>query len=236
MAMTGSSPEDDDPLGHPTPDPGPSAGTPDDDAPVPRQVSAAWEQAEARLYAGIAAHRPDLYESVILLARATVDALRQRGPSTRALLQAAGLGGQLVVQAAGSVPEGVDPQLVAEAALAMRHREVRAEQIRLRRLQLVDQARDDGRAWVVLEESGHAAGDPFSPYRRLEVDVTTGRAVLVTTTPDDRFTMVQHGVRLARLDLISGALEDVSEDHTPALLLDDSTTREQEVTRLKQSL
>ena len=57
-------------------------GAPDpDDGPVPTLLAASWEQAEARLYPAVL-ERPDLYQRIVRLVRATADHLRLLGPAT----------------------------------------------------------------------------------------------------------------------------------------------------------
>ena len=58
----------------------------------------------------------------------------------------------------------------------------------------------------MLEESGSSGGDPFVPYRRVEAEPSTGRALLVTTRPDDTFTGCVHEVVTGHIDVRSGAL------------------------------
>jgi hypothetical protein len=96
---------------------------------------------------------------------------------------------------------------VGRAALAVRHREVAAEQASARRVRLLAAARARQLSWVVLEESGDSAGDPFMPYRRLEAHATTGQALLVTASPDDDFRACQHAVERVRVDLHTGRVE-----------------------------
>jgi hypothetical protein len=190
---------------------GPLSGTPDpDDAPAPTLLAAAWEQAEARLYPAVL-ERPDLYQRIVRLVRATADHLRLLGPGTSALVAAAERGGELVGTVADdtgiSIGE-VDLQLVAGAALALRYRELRGEQVARRRLRRVEQAHAGGETWVVVEEAGARAGDPFLPYSRLEVATATGAGVLVTATPDEEYRHVVHQVRRVRLDLATGEIVD----------------------------
>ena len=67
---------------------GPPPGAPDpDDAPVPTLLAAAWEQAEARLYPAVL-ERPDLYQRIVRLVRATADHLRLLGLGTSTLVAA----------------------------------------------------------------------------------------------------------------------------------------------------
>lgn len=195
----------------PGPDPyaGLPPGAPDhDDGPVPTLLASSWEQAEARLYPTVLEH-PDLYQRIVRLVRATADHLRLLGPGTSALVAAAQRGPELVaavVDDSGIPATGVDLGLLAQAALAMRYRELRGEQAARRRLRRAEQGRAAGAAWVVAEESGDPAGDPYRPYARLEVATSGGHALLVTTVPDDEYRGVTHHVHRVRLDPATGAV------------------------------
>ncbi len=98
--------------------------------------------------------------------------------------------------------EGIDVTAVAAAAFAMRHREVAHE--------IAVDARRDAishlplTAWSVLEEHGYAHGDPFVPYRRVEVHPATGRVILVTTAPDESYSACTHHVEVLALDVPTG--------------------------------
>jgi hypothetical protein len=194
------------------PDPfaGPTPGAPDpDDGPAPTLLATLWEQAEARLYPAVL-ERPDLYERIVRLVRATADHLRLLGPGTSALVAAAERGPELVAAVADdrglSIVE-LDLELVSRAALALRYRELRGEQTTRRRLRRVEEARAAGAGWVVAEERGAAEGDPFLPYSRLEVSTATGDGLLVTAAPDDEYRRVVHQIRRMRLDLATGEVE-----------------------------
>jgi hypothetical protein len=202
------------------------AGGPDD-ASVPTLTAASWQQAEAQLYPAVT-ERPDLYQRIVVLVRRTVDRLREQGPSTSALLAAADRGAELVaevVDESGVTAAELDLDLVARAALAMRYREVRGEQSLLRRLRLIAEARRAGQPWVVTEETGHPEGDPFLPYHRLEVEVDTGRALLVSAAADDDFRDVHHTVRVVQVDLDSGVVQETPAGE-PAVTAPDAATRE----------
>jgi hypothetical protein len=179
-----------------------------DDGPVPTLLAASWEQAEARLYPAVL-ERPDLYQRNVRLVRATADHLRLLGPSTSALVAAAERGAEVVAAVAdddGSSVVELDLELVARAALALRYREVRAEQATRRRLRRVHEAGAAGAPWVLVEENGASEGDPFLPYSRLEVSTATGAGLLVTAAPDDEYRGVVHQVRRVHLDLSTGEL------------------------------
>ncbi len=223
--------------GTPAPAVGPATAATPDDAPVPTLLAVSWQQAEAQLYPAVT-QRPDLYQRIVVLVRRTVDRLREAGPSTSALLAAADRGAALVadvVDETGMSAAELDLDLVARAALAMRHREVRGEQTLLRRLRLLAEARQAGQEWAVLEESGHFDGDPFLPYHRLEVEVATGRALLVSAVPDEDFHHVHHSVTAARLDLDSGGVVQESPPPAPVATFPDAEAREARARVLKVS-
>jgi hypothetical protein len=209
------------------------------DAPgVPAVTAASWRSAETQLFSTLMS-RPDLYRGVIVLVGATADRLRRLGPSTNALLDAASTIVSLVREASeqgGSRAADVDPDLVGRAALALRLREVVAEQAAARRLDLLAAARANGTAWVVLEEAGDWAGDPLVPYHRLEAEAATGRAILVTATPDDDFRSSRHAVEVLHVDLDTGWVEEsriaTDEDHGHPSAAD----REDHVTTLRERI
>jgi hypothetical protein len=137
-----------------------------------------------------------------------------------------------VVDESGVSAADLDLALVARAALAMRYREVRGEQSVLRRLRLIAEARRDGQLWVVLEEAGYPEGDPFLPYHRLEVEVGTGRALLVSATADDDFRDVHHTVQAVQVDLDNGIVQE-SQAREPADTFPDAAAREARVSAVK---
>ena len=203
-----------------------------DDAPVPMLIGLAWQQAEARLYPAVTS-RPDVYQRAVGLVALLVERLRLLGTSTSALLAAADRGPELVVEVlteTGRSGAGLDLSLLAEAALAMRHREVVGAQVMARRLRTLGAAREAGKGWVVVEERGHAEGDPFVPYHRLEVEVSTGRALLVTASANEGYTGVIHAVEVMGVDLLTGSVEETdegaSEAEMSAVLLPSSTARD----------
>lgn len=207
-----------------------------DEPGVPAATVASWQAAEAQLFTALLS-RPDLYQRVVVLVGATVDRLRQLGPSTQALLAAAAAIATVVREAgeqAGLPADAVDPDLVGRSALALRHREVVVEQAVARRLARLTAARSAGRDWVVLEEAGDSAGNPLAPYRRLEVHVATGRALLVTATPDDDFRTTHHDVETTYVDPETGRIgESRGQEIEPHADLT-ATGREALVTRLRE--
>jgi hypothetical protein len=190
-------------------------GAPDaDDGPVPTLLAASWEQAEARLYPTVL-ERPELYQRIVRLVRSTADHLRLLGPGTSALVAAAERGPELVaavVDDSGVSASGLDLELLARAAMALRYRELRGEQVARRRLRRLEEGRTAGEDWVVVEESGDPEGDPFRPYSRLEVAPATGRGQLLSAAPDEEYRGVTHSVRRVRLDRETGDVIDDPDD------------------------
>jgi hypothetical protein len=171
-------------------------------------LSRLWTAASERAFAaGI--HQPEIYLRTTRLVGAVAQELRGRGRGVEPLLEAWREHGDLVRRVVGSsdllTMDGLDVETVAGAAFAMRYRDVR-EEVTLDDRLVVLAAAPPGTGWLVLEESGYRPGDPFVPYRRLEADAGTGRALLVTTRPDDTFTACVHVIEQGFIDLETGRL------------------------------
>lgn len=208
------------------------------DSTVPPATAALWQQGEARLYPAITT-RPDLYQRVVTLVRLTVDHLRGLGPTTGALLAAAQRGPELVSDVLaenGLSAYEIDVELVSQAAFAMRHREVAAEQAASARLRLVAAAHREGQLWVVLDERGHPQGDPFVPYTRLEVEVATGFGLLVTAAADADYRGVEHNVEPVRLDLRTGVVEAAPDAGVAATSHPSATAREEHAAAVREQV
>lgn len=215
-----------------------SDGPEGDEPPVPPATAASWRTAETQLF-GPLVNQPDLYRVVVVLVGETVGRLRRLGPSTAALSDAAASIATLVrdVQEHGGVPaHGIDPDLVGRAALALRHREVVAEKATARRRELLATARAEQLPWVVLEEAGDWAGDPWAPYRRLEAQAASGRALLVTTTIDDDFRTCQHTVEVLHIDLDTGRVEQPPRPDEGPFRCSSAADREARVEALRRTL
>src|SRR5580692_12489168 len=152
---------------------------------MPRAVLRAWDEAEARLFPLVMA-RPDLYQRSVSMIQRLLGRLRETCPDLPALLAANERGGDL---AAAELADGADaeirPDLVAAAACAMRYRELVASLAASDRLAALARARDEGRSWAVVEETGSPQRLPYVPYQRIEAEVGSGRAVLVSIEPDE---------------------------------------------------
>jgi hypothetical protein len=172
---------------------------------VPRAVLRSWDQAEARLFPTIMA-RPDVYQQAVGLIQRLLGRLRETCPDLPALLAAHGRGGDLVDELAEGADAGIQPDLVAAAACAMRYRELVASLAAQGRLAALARARDQGESWVVVEETGSVNHAPFIPYQRIEAETGTGRAVIISIEPDETLSRAVHRLDHGQIDLATGGL------------------------------
>lgn len=199
-----------------------------DTAPT-EQTVAGWRRAEATLFASVMLS-PESYQAAVLGVRRAADLLRAGGDSWSSLVDAEVLAARLRTDAAAGE---LDPLVVSAAALAVRHREVALAEAARSRRRLLESGRAAGNRWVVLEERGPVDGDLLRPYRRLEADVTTGRALLVAAEPDGTFTGCVHTVAAAAVDLATGQLREPDGADDEPSTHPDAATREERVRSLR---
>jgi len=175
---------------------------------VPPSVLRSWDEAEARLFPLVMA-QPELYQQALGMVRQVIARLRETCPDLPALLAAHERGGDLVADldddTAAAVP-GIRPALIASAACAMRYREIVALMAAQGRLAALARARAQGLSWAVLEESGQADRAPYVPYQRVEAEVGSGRAVVVSIGPDETLSRAVYRLEEGQVDVTSGAL------------------------------
>jgi hypothetical protein len=176
---------------------------------VPPSVLRSWDEAEARLFPLVMAE-PELYEQALGVVRQLIARLRETCPDLPALLAAQARGGDLIAdlddEAATGVA-GIGPGLIAAAACAMRYREIVALMAAHGRLEALVRARARGLSWAVLEESGQADRAPYVPYQRVEAEVGSGRAVIVSIGPDETLSRAVYRLEEGQVDVTSGALQ-----------------------------
>jgi hypothetical protein len=184
--------------------PGAAASEPE----MPPDVLRSWDQAEAKLFPLVMA-QPELYEQALGAIQQLVGRLRQTCPDMSALLAAHHRGGDLLSDEASGIPGvlGVPPGLIAAAACAMRYRELVALTAARRRLAAMAEGRLQGRSWAVVGETGHADRAPYVPYQRIEAEVRTGRAVIVSIGPDETLSRAVYRLDEGQIDMASGALQ-----------------------------
>ena len=171
---------------------------------MPRAVLRAWDEAEARLFPLVMA-RPDLYQRSVSAIQLLLGRLRETCLDMPALLAAHERGGDLV---AGDLADAeIRPELVAAAACAMRYRELVASLAARDRLAALARARDEGQSWTIVEENGSLDRLPYVPYQRIEAEVGSGRAVIISIEPDETLSRAVHRLDRGQIDLATGGVQ-----------------------------
>jgi hypothetical protein len=178
---------------------------PPTEAQVPPSVLRSWDQAEARLFPLVMA-QPEVYELALGLVRQLLERLRETCPDVPALLAAHERGADLVADVSVAEAAGGRAEVIAAAACAMRYRELVALITAQRRVAALDRARVAGLAWTVVEESGSPDRAPYVPYQRVEAEVGSGRAVIVSIGPDETLSRAVYRLDAGQVDVASGAL------------------------------
>ncbi len=208
----------------------------DDPVAALRDLSRQWATIADRAFAS-GMSDPAAYARTLRFVTAAVEELRTRGNGATDLLSAWAGHRDLVHAVADSDPryslEGLDPEALAGAAFAMRYRELAETIAGARRLETLAALDDIG--WVVAEESGPPEGDPFVPYRRLEIDRTRGLALAVSTYANDDFTATVHRVEQLRFDGADGTLAPIDAEDPGSTAREFATAdeRERHVTELR---
>jgi hypothetical protein len=73
-------------------------------------------------------------------------------------------------------------------------------------LAAVARAREQGLRWAVVAENGDESRLPYVPYQRVEADVGSGRAVIVSAGPDETLARAAYRLEAGELDLATGQL------------------------------
>jgi len=172
---------------------------------LPSAVLRSWDEAEARLFPLVMA-QPELYQQALGAIQQLLGWLRETCRDLPALLAAHERGGDLLDGAGVPAVPGVRPGLIAAAACATRYRELMAELAATARLAALARAREQGLSWAVVEESGQADRAPYVPYQRVEAEVGSGRAVIVSIGPDETLSRAVYRLDAGQIDAASGAL------------------------------
>ncbi len=165
-----------------------------------------WRLGEERLYP-VATVRPDLYEAVIGLVRSLVEHL-QTVPDTDALVvtyRTAVRDAELAEAGVdeSAIPPEVDRDLVRDAAYQVRARELAQRAAAERTASAIRRARAAGQATAVIWSEGER--ELWPPYRRIEMSLTTGRAVAVSTLLDPETMTPRFALEGLELDPETGA-------------------------------
>ena len=198
-----------------------------------------WNQAERRLYPVVLA-RPDLYEGYLALVRAMADDLGDLA-TTDALAAAFGEAAPMAARSAvriGVPTDGLDLEVAAGAAFALRYREVKVAGARAAVAAKVQEATAEGEQWVVLQEpAGGQLPDPFAAATssRVELHVPTRLAIHSFVELDPDTYQPRYGVEAARLDPVSGELVRDEEPVATPQTFDDRAAWERAVTALRRA-
>ena len=173
------------------------------------EVERRWRLGEERLYP-VATVRPDLYEAAIGLVRSLVDHL-QSVPDIDALVvtyRTAVRDAELADAgvAASAISPEIDRDLVRDAAYAARARELRQRSAVERAEAAIRRARAAGPATVTIWGEGEQ--ELWPPYRRVEMALASGRAVVVSTTMDAETMAPRFALEAVELDPQTGAAAD----------------------------
>jgi hypothetical protein len=165
-----------------------------------------WRLGEERLYP-VATVRPDLYEAAIGLVRSLVDHL-QSVPDIDALVvtyRTAVRDAELADAgvAVSEVSPEIDRDLVRDAAYAARARELRQRSAAERAEAAIRRARAAGDPTVTIWSEGER--ELWPPYRRVEMALASGRAVVVSTTVDAETMAPRFALEAVELDPETGA-------------------------------
>jgi hypothetical protein len=168
-----------------------------------------WRLGEERLYP-VATVRPDLYQAVIGVVRALVDHL-STVPDLDALIvtfRTAGRDEEL--DAAGvsrlDLSPEIDLDLVRDAAYQARARQLEVRAATERTATAIRRAKTAGEPTAVIWSEGDK--ELWPPYRRVEMSVSTGNAVAVTTVMDPDTMMPRYALEALALDPENGEALD----------------------------
>jgi hypothetical protein len=180
------------------------------EAAVPAETLRSWDEAEARLFP-LVMSRPEAYQRALVLIQEALGKLRSGCNDIPALLAESARGAALLADTAGGADDrdflsGIRLDLIAAAACAMRYRELKAALADRERAAALADARARGESWAVVEESGDLARVPYLPYQRVEADVASGRAVIVSIEPDETLSRPVWRLDEAALDPATGRL------------------------------
>ena len=164
-----------------------------------------WRLGEERLYP-VATVRPDLYQAVAVVVRSVADHLGTVPDLDALVVTFAAADRDEELRAAGVQRDDLSPEidfdLVREAAYAMRARELAVRASAERTETAIRRARAAGERTAVGWPEGEQ--ELWPPYRRVEMSLTSGRAVAVSTLMDPDTMMPRYAVEAIALDPETG--------------------------------
>ncbi len=164
-----------------------------------------WRLGEERLYP-VATVRPDLYEAVAVVVRSLTDHLGSV-PDIEALVVTFRTAERDAELAAAGVPREelspeIDLDLVRDAAYQMRSRELMMRASAERTETAIRRARAAGQPTAVIWSEGER--ELWPPYRRVEMSLSSGLAVAISTLMDPDTMMPRYALEGIALDPETG--------------------------------
>ena len=164
-----------------------------------------WSEAEEKLYPVITV-RPDLYELCARMVRQLADHL-SRVPDVDALAATFRSSSFEQDAAAASistaeVPPDLNRELVRGAAYALSAREIVNRGTTSSALRAIEQARKAGDPTATIWSEGD--NELWPPYRRVEMSVTTGKAIVASTELDPETMVSKFFLTAVQLDPDTG--------------------------------
>ena len=164
-----------------------------------------WRLGEERLYP-VATVRPDLYEAVAVVVRSLTDHLGSV-PDIEALVVTFRTAERDDELAAAGVPREelspeIDLDLVRDAAYQMRSRELTMRASAERTETAIRRARAAGQPTAVIWSEGER--ELWPPYRRVEMSLSSGLAVAISTLMDPDTMMPRYALEGIALDPETG--------------------------------
>jgi hypothetical protein len=206
---------------------------------APVELVERWTIAERRLYPVVMA-RPDLYERYLALVRALADDLGDLSTpeALAATFGEATARASRTAARAGIPAGGLDLELAAGAAFALRYREVKAAAQRAAMAARVAEAAAKGERWVVLPEAaGGRVPDPYgsATSSRVELHLPSGVAIHSFVELDPDSYRPRYGVEAVRLDPASGEPLGGEQPLAPPRTFDDPAARDRSVAELRRA-
>lgn len=174
------------------------------------EVAATWRRADERLYPMVMVD-PERYTRVVAVIRDTADRLRGH-QTVEDLVRTRQRGRELVASSCSAVGVPLehlgDVDAVADAAFALRHREVDAAQRRQRITARITRAHERGDAWVTIDESGHLDQPGVAPYERIDMRLDDGSGLRMSVDVDPDSYQPIYAIDRLQLDPVSGTLTE----------------------------
>lgn len=200
------------------------------------EVVREWMEGEERLYP-IVTTRPDLYEACTGLVRSLADHLKNVPDIDALVATYRSTDFEQDVAATGLDPASISPEierdLVRRSGYAVRSREIVLEEGAAQTAHRIRRAERAGEDTAVLWSEGD--NPLWPPYRRVEMELATGRAIVITTELSAETMMPMFTLTGVQLDPASGDVAE-GEPLAPEQTFDDPDTWRAAASELQRAL